>query len=210
MFIANAARNGGAAFVASAVWLGFALLGLCWSVTGYRATLTHVDPVNSVSVTYSAGVIALCWWLLRNVLSPGDDVLVEIGRALVVAWIGSNAVNLWLQLRGRFPGKLPLRQPQPAPVSGIVPPSVRALQALAARQAAEIDRLTAERDQLELELEHRPAPALEFEAVLKFPGVVRAVLAALHPDRARSDADRAAQTQRFQIASALFERIGAR
>lgn len=211
MFIANAAHNGNAAaFVVAGLWLALALFGLCWAVAGYRATLTHFDPVNSLSVIYSVGVIALCWWLLQSVLSPGGDVLVEIGRAFAVAWIASNAVNLWLQLRGLFSGKLPQRQPQPAPVSGIVPPAVRALQVLAACQAAEIDRLMAERNQLAHELEHRPMSAPEVEAVLKFPGVPRAVLAALHPDRARSDADRMAQTKRFQTASALFERIGAR
>jgi hypothetical protein len=212
MFIANAARNGNAAaFVVAGLWLALTLLGLCWAVAGYRATLDHVDPVNSASVLYSVGVIALCWWLLQSVLSPAVDVLIEIGRAFAVAWIAGNAVNLWLQLRGLIPGTLPLRQPQPAPVSGIVPPAVRALQTLAARQSAEIDRLTAERNQLAHELEHRPVPALvEVEAVLKFPGVPRAVLAALHPDRARTDSDRAAQTKRFQTASALFERIGAR
>jgi hypothetical protein len=211
MFILRAAHGGNAAaFVVAGVWLALALLGLSWAVAGYRATLTHVDPVNSVSVLYSAGVIALCWWLLQNVFSPALDLLDEVGRAFAVAWIGGNVVNLWLQLRGLFPGKLPLRQPQSAPVSSIVPPAVCALQALAARQSAEIDRLTAERNQLAHELEHRPMPALEVEAVLKFPGVPRAVLAALHPDRARSDADRTAQTKRFQTASALFERIGAR
>lgn len=210
-FIVNAAHDGNvAAFVVAGVWLGISLLGLCWAVTGYRATLTHYDPVNSVSVIYSVGVIALCWWLLQNVLSPALDLLDEVGRAFAVAWIAGNAVNLWLQLRGLFPGKLPLRQPQPAPAFNIVPPAVRALQALAARQSAEIEQLTAERNRLALELEHRPARTLEFEAVLKFPGVVRAVLAALHPDRARTEADRTTQTQRFQVASALFERIGAR
>ncbi len=211
MFIANAAHNGNvAAFVVAGLWLALALLGLCWAVAGYRATLTHVDPVNSLSVIYSAGVIALCWWLLQNVLSPALDLLDEAGRAFAAAWIASNAVNLWLQLRGLFPGKLPLRQPQPAPVSGNVPPTVRALQTLAARQSAQIDRLRAERNRLASELEHRPMPALEVETVLKFPGVVRAVLAALHPDRARTEADRTTQTQRFQMASALFERIGVR
>lgn len=210
MFMANAARNGNAtAFVVVGLWLALALFGLCWGIAGYRATLTHVEPV-SLSVIYSASVIALCWWLLQNVLSPALDWLDEAGRAFAAAWIASNAVNLWLQLRGLLPNNLPVREPQPAPASSIVPPAVRALQTLAARQSAEIDRLIEERNQLARELEHRPAPSLEVEAVLKFPGVPRAVLAALHPDRARSEADRAAQTKRFQTASALFERIGAR
>ena len=137
-----------------------------------------------------------------SVLSPGGGLATEIGRALTVAWIASNVTNLWLQLRGLWQRKLPLRNAMYSAAPRINPALVLEQRGVIVQLSNALERVTAERDRLALELEHRPALAPEFETVLKFPGVSRAILAALHPDRARSAADRVAN-------GAVSDRIGA-
>ena len=202
LVIARAAYAGnGTAFAIAVVWSCFALLGLYWAVAGYRATRTHYGLLNGFSLAYSAGVVAASWWLLQNVLTvpPAGDLLIESVRALAVAWLAANAVNIWLQLRGLFPGKLPLRTES----------FLLNMRAVIARQAV-IDGLAQERDRLARDLERKPAGSSEAETVLKLPGVGRAVLAALHPDKFTSDAEKLLATQRFQTASAVLEKLGGR
>jgi hypothetical protein len=44
-------------------------------------------------------------------------------------------------------------------------------------------------------------------SVLRFPGLRAVVLAALHPDRGRTDAERHTLTERFKLASSVFDEL---
>ena len=49
--------------------------------------------------------------------------------------------------------------------------------------------------------------ALDLENVFAWPGVERAVKAALHPDRGATEAEKRMLTERFQQAAAMFDRL---
>jgi hypothetical protein len=192
--IACAAYSGDAfSVVIAGAWVGALLLGLIWSIVGWRATLNHVESANGMAACYSAVILAGCWWLLKNGLSPAGDPAIEIGRAVVLAFIASNVVNLYLQLRGLWTHSLPVVR-VPRDKSG-------ELRAVIEQQAAVIRRLQAQAEN---------PPALEMERVFKHPGMRRTVLGLLHPDRGKTDAERRALQGLFQTASAYFERIGVR
>ena len=208
MNIARAAEAGHAfAVIVAGVWAGALLLGLFWSIVGWRATLKHVEPPNGVGACYSAVILAGCWWLLQNVLAHGDALVIEIGRAAVLAFIASNVVNLYLQLRGLFPGKLPLRRP--AGLVGRAPDSVP--NEMFAHQARALEQVTADRDRLSREVAHLSAQLRggDLAAFVELLGGRRKVLAWVHPD-SKSESEKPAATKRFQSVSAILERIGAR
>ena len=73
------------------------------------------------------------------------------------------------------------------------------------QQDATIARLMAEREAIA-----EGGKEGEAATLLKAPGVARAVLSVLHPDRVNSDADKRVATQRFQSASELFAKMGVR
>jgi hypothetical protein len=75
------------------------------------------------------------------------------------------------------------------------------------RQAAGIAALTAERDRLAHDLAHRP-PARDLETFIEILGGRRKVLAWLHPDGVKGDAEKRAANERFQKASAVFDGLG--
>lgn len=188
----NIARAAGAgqtfAVIVAGAWAGALLLGLIWSIVGWRATLTHVEPPNGVGAFYSALILAGCWWLLKNELSPAGAPLIE---GVALAFVAGSVVNIYLQLRGLWTHSLPVRTP---------PDQTGELRAIIGQQAAAIQRLQAQA---------KNPPALEMERVFRRHGR-RAVLAVLHPDRGATEAERSARQELFQTASAYFERIGVR
>ena len=84
------------------------------------------------------------------------------------------------------------------------------LVALVERLRVALEQVTEERNRLAYDLSRRPQLAADVEAMLRFPGMRRAVFAVLHPDKAKSEAERPQRTQLFQTASAVFDRIGVR
>jgi hypothetical protein len=86
------------------------------------------------------------------------------------------------------------------------------LQEVIERQAHTIEALRSERDQLAGEIARIGAPAHDLQEVLKFPGVRKAVLKALHRDShpGLPFTEAKAFDARFQKASAVFARLGAK
>ena len=169
---------------------------------GLRSAASHDDDFSITSFAISAGValVVLTYW---------DDAPRVIGlnaavvHAFMVALLADCAMNFYLQLRGF----LPRRVHSVAGTARVGAGAQIMTQAQNARLAfAERDRALADCDRMArlLEVQHEAA------GLLTLPGVSRAVLVALHPDRAKTEADKRLATQRFQTASALFEKIGVR
>jgi hypothetical protein len=92
---AGIARGDGA----GVLWALLAVFGLGALVLGLRESLFHTDALDGLSLLWSAIVITLCVFALRDgwfLEAAGYDVC----RAFWYGWLASNAVNLWLQLRG--------------------------------------------------------------------------------------------------------------
>lgn len=180
----------------------FVLVGFWQLVMGLRSAASHDDDFSITSFAISAGVALV-------VFNYWDDAPRVIGfnAALVhaagLALLADCAMNFFLQLRGFF---LPPRVPS---VTGAARAGMGAqimMQAQNARLAvvaAERDRAIADRDRMQQSL------AVQHEAagLLTLPGVARAVLVALHPDRAETEADKRLATQRFQTAQGVLEKI---
>lgn len=190
-----------AAEIGATVWVVF---GFWQLALGVRSALTHDDPfsVTAFSISVAALLFVVNYW--------GDaprmlGVNAALLHAFFLALLADCVVNFWLQLRGFLPRRVP-------PVAGAARVGMglrvimQAHNARLALVAAERDRAIAERDNIarSLEVQHEAA------GLLTLPDVGKFVLAALHPDRAKTEADKRLATQRFQAASAVLEKIGVR
>jgi hypothetical protein len=200
------------------MWLcvGFGAVGVWQFVAGLRAALTHDDPVSGWSLLLSSSALVLTlqtadiWGNAHGLhLSLYGAAAV---RATAYAVMAGSVANLWLNLRGTLGVLLAgcdwllrtvLFGPQPS-FHDVEPEETPAD---VARRYLELQRRN---NELEGELARLSAATRDAEKVLLFPGVARAVKAVLHPDRAKTDAERIAATERAQFASEVLESIGAR
>ena len=180
----------------------FVAVGFWQLVLGVRSALTHDDrfSVASFSIALGLALLVVNYWADAPAMLGVNAALVH---AFFLALLADCAMNFWLQLRGFMPrGR--------ASTGNAAPLSVRAAMlahnARLALVAAERDRALAERDNMARVLEVQQEAA----GLLALPGVGRAVLSVLHPDRFTSEADKRLATARFQAASAVLEKIGAR
>jgi hypothetical protein len=184
------------------IWLGglFVLAGLWQLVIGVLAALSHTDPINHRSLLTSVVVVS-------GVLIYGDRLGASLDlyertwlHAFALALVGEGVANIFLQARGLWPRR--------ASGYSADPSSPLFIEIVRLRSA--LNNVAADRDRIARQLADAPPLSREAEEVLRFPGVARAVLAALHPDRAKSDADKLTATTRFQTAAALLQKLGAR
>jgi hypothetical protein len=90
-------------FSAKGLWGALLVLGVGTLAAGLRAMLSHDDPIDWQSLCWSGGVIALALWAISHEWYLTDSAVAwHASRALWLAWMASNGVNLWLQLRGVF------------------------------------------------------------------------------------------------------------
>jgi hypothetical protein len=166
------------------------LFGLWQLVLGVREALSHDDDFSLWSFLYSVG-LALVLVMYGGEATAGLPALdVAAFHALFVALFADCAINLWLLFRGVLPRRQRTSDFDPS------------LASMMRRQNATIARLMAEVAQGSKEG--------EAAALLKAPGVARAILSAAHPDKFKSDAEKRLATQRFQSASELFAKMGIR
>jgi hypothetical protein len=97
-------------------WAAFAILGVANLLIGIGSALTHEDDFRLGSFVWSVGVMALGAYALTHkwVLTDSADSY-HYSYAFWLGWMASNAVNLWLQLRGWVGQRqpvMPLEQPQ--------------------------------------------------------------------------------------------------
>lgn len=169
-------------------------------------------------------------WLISLAAIGGGAAALGLGWHLPVAWgafwslgseglyvaaIAAGAANVGLSLaaRGYEAGYIAGR----VAAGGGPPIDPGPWQALVERQAREIDGLMSERDRLAGDLARKSAAApdalLLFDDLARAPGaarklVRRAVRTVLHPDGAKTEAERRALTERFQKSEAVFDRLG--
>jgi hypothetical protein len=163
----------------------------CWQLgLGVRAALRHADPFNlwSFSLSLGSALAIVSYW--HDAIVGLPPVNAAAAQVFFAALLSDCAVNIWLQVRGFLPRR---RVHARAYSFDPAPPSFAAM---IERQNEAIARLT--------------IASRQAEAVLKLPGVSRAVLSTLHPDRFEAEPDKIAATGRFQTASVLLKKIGAR
>jgi hypothetical protein len=144
---------------------------------------------------------AVRWDALHDAARSGDPpwsltgqrnfYLCMVGGGLLVAFLCDNGLKNWwaLHVTGKAPALLVAR-----------------IEKLEAENGGLHEELAcAYQDLKEVEEYHDTAGFERLASVLKFPGIRAVVLAALHPDRARNDEDRKTMTERFQLASAVFD-----
>jgi len=183
----------------------FVLVGFWQLVMGLRSAASHDDDFSITSFAISAGVALAIFTYWDD--APRMLGFNAIGAALVhaffLALLADCAMNcFYLQLRGFLPRRVP-------PVAGTARVGAgaqimtQAQNARLAVMAGERDRALADCDRMArlLEVQHEAA------GLLTFPGVSRAVLVALHPDRATTEADKRLATARFQTAQGVLEKI---
>jgi len=180
-------------------WAIAAVFGVGWLLIGVFDALSHDDDFVPQSVLWSISAVALATYgIWHDWYVIGDPLLFHLSRAAWFGWIASEALNIWLNMRG-FP-RIPKRSH-----------SDSEWQTFVDQQSIAIATLTAERDRLAHDLAQAGPPARDLEEVLRFPNVRRAVLKALHRDSHAgriSEAEARACDQRFKKATAIFERIG--
>ena len=95
------------------LWAGVGGLGLGSLIGGIGSALTHEDPFRAGSFVWSVGVIGLGLYALQHHWVLTDSAFnYHASVAFWLGWMASNAVNLWLQLRGRFRlSRRPVRGP---------------------------------------------------------------------------------------------------
>ena len=95
--LAHIARGDGA----GVVWTLLAIFGFGGVLLGIREALRHDDAFNGDSFLWSVAVIALGIFAVRNGWYLDDTMLDwHLSHAFWLGWTASNAVNIWLQLRG--------------------------------------------------------------------------------------------------------------
>ena len=185
-----------------AVWASVAVAGLGLLVIGIRALVREGDsaPVRSSLLVLAAGAGALwCGWYLPRAWGP----LWSLGsEGFYLAVIAGATANLCLAFGAQvwMAGYVAAGGDNAMPRA--VPFDLDEWRNIIERQAQDIERLTGDRAQA---VEH----ARQLEAVLRFPAVRKSVLKALHPDAhaGADDRERRALTERFQKATAVFDRI---
>lgn len=98
--------HGDPAAVAVAVMAG---AGVICAAAGLAAAFTHDDPFRVESFVWSVAVLTLGVYALRHHWVLTDSACAyHASRACWFAWMASNAVNVWLQLRGSFGRRQPV------------------------------------------------------------------------------------------------------
>jgi hypothetical protein len=214
---------------ATVVALFWTAVGVWAFVSGLREAFAHDDPVNWLGLFAAVAIAALIFSASGELAADRPYVTAEkyyLTRAAMLAIEAYCFGYIFLQVRGLrhlIPRRLevePVYTPFPPPPVFIDP--YRQAEILA-RVANERDQAIAERDHIARELSRRaqaaappppepPPTPVERDAgrVLKLPGVPRAVLSALHPDRFKTDAEKRVATERFQTASNVLDKLGAR
>jgi hypothetical protein len=193
------------AFVAAGVWQ---------FVAGLRAALSHNDPVSGWSLLLSSALLVLTvktagvWSDGRALHLPAYELAGV--RAIGGAVVADCVANIWLQLRGPLGFAVGMFVYLLRPRASVEQPASEHDYTEEAPNLSLYAELLQRNAHLEREISRMAAAPREAETVLLYPGVARAIRAALHPDRFNSDADKRLATERFQTASALLERIGAR
>ena len=174
-------------------WLVVMSAGGWWFWQGLRAQRSCIDPWNPLAALGAGGTAFLCAVALWNGwFLPAADWglwLNLASRCLWVALLGRAGAALWLAVRAR------VYEPASAPT----PPD--------GGQEAELAEC---RDVIAeyLERDQRNQAALEdLRTILAPEAVRRAVLQAVHPDKARSERDRRAYTEIFQTANRIFSEL---
>jgi hypothetical protein len=89
--------------MAGVVWsamAGLGAVGLAWGIT---EALSHDDKMRPGSLLWSIGVLTLGVLALNNGWYGNDAAYhYHFSRAVWLGWMASNAINIWLQLRGRL------------------------------------------------------------------------------------------------------------
>lgn len=119
--IIAAALHGAASFATVAVLIAWAMIAACGitqTVAGYRATLTHAEPVDAGALARSLGAGLVFLYAISQgwCLDPHawGVFLAGCSRCALSAGLAYNTAGLWLQLRGPLGALLPAmdwRQP---------------------------------------------------------------------------------------------------
>jgi hypothetical protein len=198
---------------ALAGWVIFFVVGLFLTLSGISPALREDDTTQSWALSLAAvggGTMALAlgWHLPGAFLSC-------LSTGLEVSTLVAGAANIGLSLaaRGYRAGYVAatLGTPGTAPARF----DTARLQQVIHEQSTAIATLTAERNRL-TQIAEAGSPARDLEEVLDYPGVLdtvrKAALKELHRDThvGVSEAEARAYDQRFQRASAVFERLARR
>jgi hypothetical protein len=189
-------------------------VGIWFTISGIRPALEEGDTGSSWLISLAAigsGAAALSFgWHLP----AGWGAFWSLGsEGLYVASIAAGAVNVGLSLaaRGYEAGYIAGALGSGFGFADVRSPDLdRQWQEVINRQSIVIAALTADRDRLVDDLTRFGPPARDLQEVLRYDGVRRAVLKILHPDAhaAAGDRERRVLTERFQKASAVFEKLG--
>lgn len=99
-------------------WVAGVVLGGVGLVRGIRSALSHTDQIRWDSLAWSSGVLGLGFYILvhRSTALAASPFGSDATRAVLLSWMASNGLNLWLQLRDhiRLPHLPRLRRPAPA------------------------------------------------------------------------------------------------
>jgi hypothetical protein len=198
---------------ALAAWMAAAMAGCVLLVIGLRALLLEGEsaPAAPAVATVLGCLIAMArgwylpaawgeaWWLasegiyLSLIAAGAGNVCFALAAQVWGAGFLAGVRRQPLQLFGAPPGVNPFAAAPPA-----FDPDE--FQEVIDDQARQIRDLLEDR---RLAVEY----ALDLENVFAWPGVERAVKAALHPDRGATEAEKRTLTERFQKASNVFDRL---
>jgi hypothetical protein len=176
-------------------WTLTMMAGLCMIGIGLRAVPIDSNdvPVRSWLIAAAAAGAVLLW----GSYLPGAWMLAVRGTCFAV--IAAAVTNACLALHGAvWWSGFDAGEAYADHAGGSLPDY---------ELADTIERLTAERDQLADELAQTSAPANDLAIFVEVIGGRRKLLAWLHPDRVKGEAEKQAATVKFQKASALLDRI---
>jgi hypothetical protein len=187
----DAARRAPLAFEATFafyLWLIVFAAGIWWIYQACRARDSFTDPPDPKSMLWSGGSMLLCSvavykeWYLPS--AHWGEFLHLASGGLWVAFYGRNVGAMWLTIRAF--------RNDPSP------PAVNCEHGGELAECREVIAAYMERD------EHYRALLKDLGLVLAVPGMRRAVLGRVHPDRATSDQERRALTHISQVAERMF------
>jgi hypothetical protein len=187
------------------VWGAVVILGVWLAVSGIEPALEEGDAARWLPSLVTIAISAVGLW--RGWVPPADwgTIWPLAGDGLYISLITAGVTNLCLTAAARawMVGFLTARGGEGAPRG--LPGDVRKWRKIVERQAQEIESLTTEGARA-------VERAREAEAVLLLPNVKKTVLRALHPDSHpdAAEGDRRLLTERFQRATAVFDRLGVR
>jgi hypothetical protein len=186
-------------------WGAIAILGLWLALSGIRPALEEGDDAPWLPSLMAVAISLVAIWRGWYPPAAWGAVWPLASEGFYVALTAAGGANLCLTLGARtwMMGYLAASDGNGTPRS--LPGDLRKWRQIVERQTQQIESLTAEGARA-------IQRARETEAVLLFPTVKKSVLKALHPD-GHPDAgssERRLLTERFQQASAVFDRLGAR